>query len=187
MIINVRGTSGSGKSYLIRSIMDLYGSRLRYRETGRKRPLGYLCLRPAGGRSLAVIGHYETACGGCDTIPTLETAFGLVRMAHTAGHDVLFEGLLINSDRKRTIEMHEDSLPLTVITLDTPLDLCLESVKLRRTAKAGDNAKELNPRNTQTKYELSLINHQKFREAGLDAQLLTRTDAQRVIRELLSV
>ena len=105
-IINIRGTSGSGKSTLARRIMEQYPHRVVFRREGRKQPIGYLYQRDASpntkGRQLAVIGHYETPCGGCDTIQKMDDIFQLVRDSHEAGHDVLFEGLLISADMKRT-------------------------------------------------------------------------------------
>jgi hypothetical protein len=186
VIINVRGTSGSGKSFLVNQLMGDYPIRLRYKETGRKRPIGYLCQNEHR-RSLAVLGHYEIACGGCDTLPTLERIFELVRQAHHAGYHVLFEGLLVNSDRRRTIEMHQDGLPLTVVTLSTPLDECLDAVRDRRARKAKNREpKPLNPRNTETKYDLALVNHERFLQAGLESLLMTRKDALDHVRALVS-
>ena len=184
MIINIRGTSGSGKSHLVREIMQRYDCKLAVKHEGRKRPIGYLCKR-AGQRDLAVLGHYETPCGGCDTIPSMETIFALVRQSHYAGADVLFEGLIVNSDRNRTIRMHEDDLPLKIITLSTSIDLCLESIGERRKSKG--NAKPLNPRNTEAKFKLALTNHQRFLDAGLDTHLLTRDEAWCLIIELLEL
>ena len=41
MIINVRGTSGSGKSTIVRNAMDLFTWRGPVHVKGRKQPLGY--------------------------------------------------------------------------------------------------------------------------------------------------
>lgn len=134
MIINIRGTSGSGKSTLMRRIMEHpdYGRRLKYHIDGRKQPIGYV-LQRLHGNDLAIIGHYETACGGCDTIQKMEEIFRLVRESHAAGHDVMFEGLLISADVNRAQALHDDGLPFTVIALDkVPLETCLDSVNQRR-------------------------------------------------------
>lgn len=93
MIINIRGTSGSGKSHLVRSVMDLYGLRTKFFVENRKQPIGYTAHRRTSGRNLSVLGHYETACGGCDTIPSLDQIFSRAMKAH-GEHDVLFEGLI---------------------------------------------------------------------------------------------
>lgn len=130
MIINIRGTSGSGKSTIVRDIMRRYSNKSRVTEEGRRQPVGYICTR--GARPLAVIGHYETDCGGCDTIPTMERIFDLVRKAHSDGMDVVFEGLLISADVNRTAALHEAGLPINVVALTTPLQTCIDSVNERR-------------------------------------------------------
>ncbi len=144
MILNIRGTSGSGKSTIVREIMDLYpGNRLRVKrspspKTGRqsKNPLCYVLHRhEPHGRPLVVVGHYESACGGCDTIPDMDHIFSIVREAHLSSKDVLFEGLLISAEFNRTYALHTDRMPLMVIGLSTPLEECLASVERRRANK----------------------------------------------------
>lgn len=137
MIINIRGTSGSGKSTLVRAVMGLYDSRVAVKEAGRRRPAGYLCSRVQGNR-LAVPGHYETPCGGCDTIKKQPQIQAQVRQAHLCGCDVLYEGLLSSEESGRTIEMIRDGLPLTVFLLNTPVDVCIERINARRRAKKPD-------------------------------------------------
>jgi len=188
MIINIRGTSGSGKSTLVREVMSLYDRRIAFKEEGRRRPLGYVCYRDRG-RPLAVLGHYETDCGGCDTIPKLDRIFELVGTNHEMGRDVLFEGLLVNSDRNRTIEL-DGLFPLIVVTLNTSIETCLASVNERRQRRAARLGKELgpvNPRNTETKHKLALKNHEKFTEAGLATFLTNREGARQVIEETLQL
>lgn len=183
MLINIRGTSGSGKSTLVREVTKLYTQRTAFRVEGRKQPLGYVFTRPSG-RSLAVVGHYETACGGCDTIPSLDRIIELVRQSHIAGHDVLFEGLLIASEYTRTVQLHHDGLPLRVVQLTTPLDLCLESINLRRRAKTPDK-EDVNPKNTTTKFRgvLSICN--KLEASGVPVQRLDRAVALTYIKQEL--
>jgi len=138
MIINIRGTSGSGKSTLVRALMAQYTDRQPYHLSGRRQPIGYVCTRPEH-KPLAVVGHYETACGGCDTIPTMDKIFELVRQSHRRGWNVVFEGLLISADAKRTLDLHKgQGLPLTVIGLNkVPIEMCLESVNKRRMERMG--------------------------------------------------
>lgn len=185
-IINIRGTSGSGKSTLVRSIMDLYPHRHSYKMEGRKQPIGYVCSRAEGGRALAVIGHYETPCGGCDTIAKMETIFEKVRESHAAGFDVLFEGLLISADVNRTAALHEDGLPLEVVALDVPLDVCLDSVNARRWAKNPDKP-PVNPKNTESKWKGVRKSMERLEAAGVRASWASRDGALTLIRHLLEV
>jgi hypothetical protein len=138
-VLNLRGTSGSGKSYIVKSLMALYDSVEPEMVPGqRKQPLAYLCHR-SDGASLYVVGHYETACGGCDTISKellidgeqrngLELVYYLINRAIAAGHDVIFEGLIVASDKTRCIDLKRRS-NLMVIGLSTPLDECVKSIQ----------------------------------------------------------
>ena len=183
MIINLRGTSGSGKTTLVNRLIGLYGSKVTFREEGRKQPIGYVYRHPKHGKQLALIGHYETPCGGCDTIPNMDKIFTLVRQAHEAGYDVLFEGLLISAEIRRALELHQEGLPLIVVELTTPVDLCVESVNLRRIAKKGDAAVPLNPKNTVDKAKGVRSSTKKLQEEGVRCVALSREEAFKLIKE----
>jgi predicted kinase len=132
MIVSIRGTSGSGKSTLVRDVMSLYPQKSRIMIKDRARPIGYLLS--GRERTLFVVGHYETACGGCDTIPVVDDIYDMVRRAHEEGHNVLFEGLIISAEYKRMAALHSDGLPLEVLVLDTPIEECLAGINARRRA-----------------------------------------------------
>lgn len=184
MIINLRGTSGSGKSTIVRKVMERYASKSRVTEEGRRQPIGYICAR--GARPLAIIGHYETACGGCDTVPKMEKIYELVRKAHSNGMDVIFEGLLISADVNRTAALHEEGLPLTVIALDTPLDVCIDSVNERRHARNPD-LPPVKTKNTESKYKGVKKSMERLRAAGVTAIEADRDAALAKCLELLGI
>lgn len=146
MIFNIRGTSGSGKSTIIRKVMESFPLKTPTRIEGRKQPTGYWLGSEADPRILYVPGHYETACGGCDTLPGYDVIFDLVRTTAKIGKHVLFEGLLVSEETKRTLDLHETVGPLLVLHLQTDVLTCLESIKERRAAR-GDT-RELKPDNT---------------------------------------
>lgn len=180
MIFNLRGTSGSGKTHLVREIMARYGGRVAYREEGRRQPIGYTFGRPGGGRGLAVIGHYETACGGCDTIPKMERIFELVRASAEQGFDVLFEGLLISADVNRHVELHEwcqaHGQELQVIALTTPLDVCIDSINARRAARNPD-LPPVKEKNTISKFNGVRKSLDRLRAAGVTCREMDREHA----------
>ena len=70
-IINIRGTSGAGKSHLARRVMANYPVRKPVHVAGRKQPLYYEYEAPDHNVPLFVVGHYECACGGTDTMKRL--------------------------------------------------------------------------------------------------------------------
>lgn len=113
--------------------MSRYPQRVRINKKERKRPLGYICYGQA--RPLFVVGHYETDCGGCDTITSVQEVYDIVQEAHDQGFDVLYEGLLISAEFRRTLAMSQDpALEHTTIGIDITLEECLASVNARRRA-----------------------------------------------------
>lgn len=70
MIINLRGTHGSGKSTAVRRVMGKcpYVCKVHTTIPEAVRPIvGYDCKLP-NGQSLYVLGNYANACGGADGI-----------------------------------------------------------------------------------------------------------------------
>jgi AAA domain len=146
IIINPRGTSGSGKTELVRRILAHYGWQRTagpeaegglaaiYRE-GRTRPLGYRLEHPSGGPPLAVMGDYEVTSGGCDTIRAVDGGLEeIMRRAAehaAAGHDVLIEGQLLSSEHERSAELAR-SHDLHVLRLTTPPEQCARNLVSRR-------------------------------------------------------
>lgn len=213
MIINIRGTSGSGKSTLVRNIMKRYPMRMSVKEVDRKRPIGYQLLRP-NGRTLGVLGHYDTDCGGCDTIPKMERIFSLANYGYVIGLDVIFEGLLISADVNRTVELAKTVGfdELVVVALDLPLEECLAGVNQRRKeafdrrlAKAQDenidrlarglkpkplpeSRGDVNPKNTESKHKGVRQSCARLRAAGVQVEMFDNRDmAFLYLKELLKL
>lgn len=147
LIINPRGSAGAGKTEFVRRVLALYGwggmpvERLHL--DGRTRPLAYRLPHPAGGRSLAVIGHYEGTCGGCDTIPGRDGGLGrIMQLADglaSDGCDVLLEGLALSAEHSRTADLARRHR-LHVLRLDTAPDRCVRQLLARRRAGATQAA-----------------------------------------------
>jgi shikimate kinase len=200
VIINIIGTSGSGKSTLARKVMDMYCQRVPISDEGRKQPLGYTCtmhdeMGEQVGRPLVVLGHYETACGGCDTIPTgqFDRVYQLVRQYHEAGNDVLFEGLLLSAEHNRRAALHND-FPgeVVLVHLTTDFETCIQSIKQRRAAKRGvpveeQEEKESLRKNALSKYKGSQAIAAKFEAVGGTVFHCDREQAEAVILETLEL
>ena len=188
MIITIRGTSGSGKSHLVRSIMELYEDKIPIYVRGRKQPLVYTLSRPGPHPILTVVGHYETPCGGCDTISNMQHVFELVKEAYyDRDNDVLFEGLIVTSDANKTIAMHETGIPITVITLDTPIEMCLEGVNSRRRIRMKEKYTPVNPKNTVAKIKSAKKIMERFLAAGMDSRYYNRATAYASVKKLLKL
>jgi hypothetical protein len=186
MIIHIRGTHGSGKSTLVRKIMETYKVRKPVRREGRKQPIGYI-LKRKGHRDLFVVGHYESACGGGDTVPKVDDVYRLVRK-HAQAYDrhVIFEGILAQHSMPRLLDLANEpgfARRLRVVILNTSIKKSIKSVKKRRRAR-GDT-RSLNPSNIikeQRGVDLSRI---RLKTAGIKVKTLSRSDALTYITSLL--
>lgn len=188
MLINIRGTSGAGKSTLVRELMKRY--RLQpIMAWWRRQPLGYFGYHDTA-KTLFIPGHYETDCGGTDTLPSIELTYNLVRKYANQGCNVIWEGLITQSDVIRCIQLHKDKYEVRVIFLNTSLEVCLESVQARRDAKARLRGKEivpLDPKNTRAKYRQLQPQWKRFSEAGMLIGDADRKSAFDIVTEAFGV
>ncbi len=143
MIYAILGTSGSGKSTIAREVMKRYARHEPYITVGRHQPLYTSCMK-TDRHNLRVLGHYNTPCGGSDTIHDMDTIFQLCRdLGGEGGTDVLLEGVLLYSVPQRFIELKQQGYPVTVIALTkVPLEECARGVEARRAAKAAEAGTE---------------------------------------------
>lgn len=185
MIVNLRGTSGSGKSTIVREVMEAFQTRVARHCEGRKQPVGYELYDKVFPK-LYVPGHYESPCGGCDTLSfpgSQDRIWEWIRSYHDGGYNVLFEGVIIGDDNKRTIQAHRDTLPLLLIELTTSLADCLAGIQARRNVR-GDT-RPLNPDNTAKRMPGISNRMLKFKRMGMDVRCLTRGDALELCKEAL--
>lgn len=182
--INIRGTSGAGKSTLVKKITALYPSGTAQRMDGRKRPIGVWYGGPDEVPRLFVPGHYETACGGCDTIKTVDQVYDLVRGATERGYNVLYEGIMVMDDVRRAVELHKVS-QLTVIGLTTPVDVCIARIIARRAERGED--RPLKEKNTRDRAERCTRGLARLRDAGVRVERLDCDEALVLCRQLLGV
>lgn len=176
-IVNLRGTSGSGKSTVAFTFLKNFphtelkgqdgkvkGYRIDAREAGLKNPV-YL------------LGKYTTACGGCDQISTQQEAADRAVAAWNLGGHVLMEGLLASAAGPGgavTRTIHETGDAVFAI-LDTPLETCIERVKARRAAR-GDE-RPFNPKNTNDKWTQTMSTAKTLHTQGYDVRPIDHTKA----------
>ena len=157
-VINLRGTSGSGKTTIVRNIL---GHGLWEKWTRDGKVLGY-CNNQL---KWAVVGSYENTCGGCDGIKTQDETEDRIRTLLSHGYSVIFEGLLISTLTSRW-EKFAKSIDANMLFyyINTPIDVCVERVKHRRLA-AG-NTKPFNTDNTVNRVKAIETTKQKLTAAG---------------------
>jgi len=168
-IVNLRGCSGSGKSFALRRIRDAYSDDWKpHHIEKRKQPLYYTATHAATGRKLAIMGHYETECGGCDTITKPDFLFETMHTLAAEGYDLLWEGLLTSMDFKRTEPMSHEYKTL-VLGLTTPLQECLDSVNARRFRRNPD-LPPVQVKNTTNKHRGTKQTVARLQAAGVDCE-----------------
>lgn len=167
MILDVRGTHGSGKSYIAHQLLSYgYEEIVGYNEYKKKESiLGY----SVPSLDLAIVGKYETQCGGCDGVGSSDEVCRRVRVFAKNYRHVVFEGILVAHTFQRyhtlAMELVKDGYPYVFAFLDTPLQTCIERVKARRVAKG--NNKELNPNNiTRDHHNIFTVVRRKCMAAG---------------------
>lgn len=168
MIIQIRGTSGSGKSTVMRQVKDAIGKRWQpIHKPGRKQPLYYT----HGG--IALLGHYESPCGGCDTIGSARAVYTLINTL--AFPVILCEGLLLSEDVKWSSQLPD----LHVAYLTTPLETCLAQIRERR--KQAGNDKPLNEANTSNRVHVIERSRLKLSNLGVVCRRCSANQATLVI------
>jgi hypothetical protein len=160
-IVSLRGTHGSGKSYVAFAILRRYATTPVWLGPPRGKPHGYVASLPSG--PLFLVGSYETPCGGCDGIQPYSDIWPRIEHAAEQNIDVLFEGALVSSSYGnigRSLEQYGDDVIFAF--LDTPLEVCLTRIAQRRAAR-GD-ARPLNPHNTEFKFNAVAKSLPKIRD-----------------------
>ena len=178
MIINIRGTSGSGKSTIVYNLMKKYKTTNVMNKDGKIEATKIFA--PYG--DIYAIGKYTTPCGGCDGVPTQNGVCRLIGFYSKHGH-VIFEGLIVTGCYAR----YRDLLPTLgmycMCFLNTPLRTCISRVKKRRLKKG--NTKPLNTFNTEQKYHQNKRVIERAEEDGLDYCILDYKRATEEVECLL--
>ena len=187
MILDIRGTHGSGKSYIAHQLLS-YGCEeiVGYNEYKKKETiLGY----SVPSLDLAVVGKYETQCGGCDGVGSSDEVCRRVRLFASIYKHTVLEGILVSHtfDRYNRLaqEMKEAGHTYLFAFLDTPLEVCIERVKARRKAKGND--KELNPNNIiRDHHNIYTVVRGKMIKAGRTVTDIFYHDPMTQVLELLN-
>lgn len=186
-IVTVRGTNGSGKTYIAQQLMAKLGKHTSTLALGPKGKLGgYVWQQPP----VSIIGRYETATGGCDPFTWTNAADEIEGLALTqwgAGYNVFLEGLVVGAwalERyKRISRMTEKNF--VIIDLTTSLDDCIASVKARRDMRGND--KPFDPRNVVGKHRALASKTRNLGFAGLPPIKLDRAGALAMVLETMGV
>jgi uridine kinase len=183
MVINIRGTNGSGKTHVVRKLLKAYEgyvtrvtatfhTKYRGRDKKRKGKLVPYTLQHHKIDSeigpIYVIGPYD-GFGGCDLIEKQDEITDEVRKYSKKGH-VIFEGVIISTTYQRWADLAKELKDFKFAFLDTPKDLCIKRVIKRRLKKG--NTRKYNPENLILHLDSVNRTKQRARDAGLDVNTL---------------
>ncbi len=177
MIINLRGTHSSGKTYVVRSLLKQFDKTPVYGVLGPRKPEAYMLLLPK--KPIYVLGPYDdTPTSGIDVISTSGFAgvIELIEKYRKWGH-VVMEGIHISQDFGSIGEylvQHKDEL--IVARLDTPLEDCLKDLRKRQTTsskkKNGGGDKHI-----VSIHKRVLSTCKRFEECGVRVEEVSRKNA----------
>lgn len=184
MIIDIRGTNGSGKSWVVHHLLDTLPTvniLTPYHPRKKRETLGYILT----DYDAAVVGQYKRTCGGCDTIKTADKIEARIRVFARTYKKVILEGITVSHTFERynnlALDLGDDYY---FLFLDTTLETCIERVKARRVDR--DNEKTFDPRNVVSDYERVLVAKRKLTEAGRKVIALNHLDPIPQVMELLN-
>lgn len=184
MIIQVRGTSGSGKTTVMRRVMQAYGPWEPHHVPGRRQPLLYYANTPRD--RIAVVGHYEIDCGGCDTIGSAPDVYEVIKDIIEGNGDIpiLSEGLLWSEDVKWTLALRDAGQAVYPFYLTTPLEECLRRVTVRQAGRAPADPERV-VRKLTKRVETIDRTRPRLLEAGVPCRRCSSDQAPRLILERL--
>jgi len=185
MIINIAGTSGAGKTALVRYLI----ARSRYACTIKNEPYGEVGrVVHLGERSIFLAGRYDESLdsGGCDCVKDVAFWYGMVwEMAKV--HDVVFEGLFVMNHTRGldlTNRCVQQKIPFHVIHLTTSLAVCKLSINERR-ARRGQEPFTRSWGNVEGNIVRARNFAYKVKQLGATVHNLDRAAAAQRLMELL--
>jgi hypothetical protein len=179
LIINIRGNSGSGKTFLTREFMKKCTPPESWDNTGE--PDQSLMFE---GQFWVVLGRYGNVCGGCDTIKTQAEIVRRIKFYTKEGAHIWVEGLILSTIYGTVGEFSERYGDRWVFAyLNTPIETCIERIKARR--RAAGNEKPLNETNTRARVSTILRNREIVESHGRRTMTLSWRDPLPVILKLI--
>lgn len=165
LLVNVRGTNGSGKSTIPLSMMDdpeMYIIEKPFKGKNKK----ILTVFPTYG--WAALGGYLTKTGGLDCLPNKEIKHKVLWYAlkHLDTYNIILEGVIDSTifstyrDLFREVKNKYPNREVVILNLTPPLNICLDRVQKRN---GGKSVKE---EQIESKYNTVVRNAEKFKHSG---------------------
>jgi hypothetical protein len=170
LIINLRGTSGAGKTTIVRSVIrSLDTGTPIFGALGKRQPEAIKLHRFP--RPLFALGPYPTA--GCDAIVARLGVQGIIDLLekYSPHGDVIFEGLIISSMFGAIGAWLHNHPPAIVAVLDVTMTECLAGL----IARQGDRQRTARTQEAHHRNTFKIAD--KMRTIGMRVEMLKREDA----------
>lgn len=190
-IITIAGTNGSGKSTVVRQLLDK-GITVPVEAPGRQTPLGYV-LKGLDRVSAPVfiVGAYMYGTGGADTIKRhgIEPVFELIRDKAKDGYSVIYEGAFVMNHTRGPLLVREllggrVIKSFHVLLLTTPLEVCFREIGQRR-EETDFKSPALQRRNIEGNHVRANNYANKMRLAGARVTRVSRETALETLQTIL--
>lgn len=175
-VISIRGSNGAGKTWVARRVMD------------RAEPDFVKKVTLSNGvlvnvyRNFVIIGSYDRACGGCDTVKTPQLVWDAV--VECAEHsNVIYEGVIVGNVFEPTMildaRLKALGAKLVPICLSTPFEQCVENVNKRRAVEGKPPIEKTD--NILTNDKKNISSAKKLHAAGLNPHWVSSEEAVPII------
>lgn len=160
IVLNIRGTNGSGKSTATRALIDGPGMEVLL--------AGVRCLTDG---DICLIGNYPPGkTGGCDRVQTYDLMRAAIRDAVMLYRVVAFESVTVSTVYGSWADFCLE-VPFLWLYLDTPLEVCLARVAHR------NGGKEFNREKVAEKMRYIEGSRIKAQAAGFYTHIINHEDA----------
>lgn len=144
-IISFKGTNGSGKSTIPFQIIANDEDCVMISSIGT--PLEKLYKKPiitySPRYNIAVVGRYETSCGGCDAFKCMEDIRTVITMLWPFDVHILYEGVIVSHSKvpwyEFMVKFNNEGVyvcrEVLYVFLQTPLEDCLKRIYKRNGGK----------------------------------------------------
>lgn len=181
MILDIRGTHGSGKSHLVHQLIDR--SEEQHTVMHEDNKIGTYLPK----YELALVGFYSRVCGGCDGIKKADDICERVRLCAKASKHVLLEGILVahTFTRYNNLAVELAEYDYRFCFLNTPFDQCVQHVQERRVRRGKPPEFDMG-HITQDFHLISTRVRQRLEDAGRTCVDLEWTNAVDQIIDMLN-
>lgn len=187
VIVNVRGTNGSGKTTVVQELVPAADRQRfvicehRYTDKKGRDKVKELIGYRVGATIL--VGRYDTACGGCDGMPSVYAAYQAVEAAAAlpGARFVLFEGLMLSGIYQSVVDtqnrLKAAGHEFVWAFMPVPIEECVRRV-IARTAKPPG----WDPRHVYSKHRAVVRTRERALADGYTVVDLLEPPAQSLIR-----